>query len=262
MKIIKASAFAFLVAGSFTSSLMAQVDMVKIPSGSYTPLYKDDPEGDQISVDAFYIDTYPVTNAEYREFVAQHPEWQKGSIKGIFADENYLSHWRDGLDFGQEMAGSPVTRVSWFAAKKYCQVQGKRLPTIEEWEYVAAASDTKADAVNDDRFYQQLLDWYSKPNPKVHPDVSKGFRNYYGVYGMHGSIWEWVLDFNSVMLVGESRANAGIDRELFCAGGTLGAKDTKNYIAFLRYAFRSSLKANYTTSNLGFRCAKDVNINQ
>lgn len=262
MKTTKASASILLMAVAVSTGLMAQGNMVKLPSGSYTPLYKDDSDREVIDVNAFYIDTYPVTNTEFREFVKQHPEWQKEKIKGIFADGNYLSHWQENLDFIPEMTNSPVTGVSWFAAKKYCETQGKRLPTIEEWEYVAAASDEKPNAVNDDAFYQQLLDWYSKPNPRIHPNVSAGFRNFYGVYGMHGSVWEWVLDFNSVLLVGESRANAGIDRDLFCAGGTLGAKDTKNYIAFLRYAFRSSLKANYTTSNLGFRCAKDVNINQ
>ena len=53
-------------------------------------------------------------------------------------------------------------------------------------------------------------------------------------------------------------AYSGIDRKLYCAGGALGATDTRNYAAFMRYAFRSSLKGNYTVPNLGFRGARDA----
>ena len=50
----------------------------------------------------------------------------------------------------------------------------------------------------------------------------------------------------------------GLDRQLFCGGGSQGARDVQIYPAFMRYGFRSSLKANYCVHNLGFRCAKDL----
>jgi sulfatase modifying factor 1 len=46
-------------------------------------------------------------------------------------------------------------------------------------------------------------------------------------------------------------------RNLFCGSGALGASSFDDYAAFMRYAFRSSLKAHYTVPNLGFRCAQD-----
>ena len=58
-------------------------------------------------------------------------------------------------------------------------------------------------------------------------------------------------------LSGESRKDKDTDKELFCGSGSVNATDLMNYAAFMRYAFRGSLKANYTTKNLGFRCAKD-----
>jgi sulfatase modifying factor 1 len=68
-----------------------------------------------------------------------------------------------------------------------------------------------------------------------------------------------VADFNSIIMAGDSRSNSAINRDLFCASGALAAIDKENYAAYMRYAFRGSLKAKYTVSNLGFRCADTIN---
>ncbi len=60
------------------------------------------------------------------------------------------------------------------------------------------------------------------------------------------------------MVTGDARGDTGLDRQLFCGSGSEGAKDTSNFPAFMRYGFRSSLKASYTIHNLGFRCAKTL----
>ena len=252
---------AFLFAGA-CSNIQAQgilpANMVFVKGGTFQPLYGTDTI--PVKVNSFRLDKYPVTNAEFLGFVENNPKWRKSAVKKIFADERYLQKWTSDLSLGPETArikNSPVVNVSWFAAKAYCECQGKRLATVEEWEYAALASETKANAANDDKFYQRSIEWYSKPNPQYLPPVQEGFKNFYGLYGMIGMVWEWTQDFNSAMVVGESRADVTLDRQLFCGSGSDGAKDTKNYVAFMRYAFRSSLKANYTVANLGFRCAAD-----
>ena len=59
------------------------------------------------------------------------------------------------------------------------------------------------------------------------------------------------------MITGDARDDLGLDRQLFCGSGAEGTKDRRNFPAFMRYGFRSSLKASYTVHNLGFRCVKD-----
>jgi formylglycine-generating enzyme required for sulfatase activity len=236
--------------------------MAKIPAGSYVPLYTP-PRGGAVSanrlrprvrVAAFTMAVYPVTNAEYLEFVRAHPEWRRSRVKPLFADASYLRHWRGDLELGDRApAGSPVVYVSWFAARAYLRSRGQRLPTVDEWEYAAAASETRRDASRDPAFLERLRRWYGRPTPDPLPPVGSTFRNTYGIRDLHGLVWEWTLDFNSALITGESRGDASLERSLYCGSGAAGAADFENYAAFMRYAFRSSLEARYTVANLGFR---------
>ena len=82
----------------------------------------------------------PVTNGDYVDFVRTHPEWQRGKAPGTLADSHYLQHWAGPLELGpQARADQPVTHVSWFAARAYCDSHQARLPRWIEWEFVAAA---------------------------------------------------------------------------------------------------------------------------
>ena len=234
-------------------------EMAFIKGGTYSPLYNIDTA--IATTGPFFIDVYPVTNEEYYQFTKQYPEWQKGKVKSIFADAGYLRHWPNqvsSIDQLKRIKDKPVVNISWFAAKKYCECQGKRLPATDEWEFVALAGKSSPNGAQDPDFYQEILDWYSKPSGEELGDVGSTFKNYYGVYDIYGLVWEWVLDFNSALISGESRKDYALDKNLFCGGASAGGADPSNYVAFMRYAMRGSLKANYTVGNLGFRCAKDV----
>lgn len=232
-------------------------EMIPIASGLYTPLYKSEGDSGRIAVPSFYIDRYPVTNADFLAFVTENPGWQRSRVKSIFADQTYLQHWRGDLDPGRNVEKSPVTNVSWFAARAYAKWKGKRLPTLAEWEYVASASTANPYGTDEPGFNDAILEWYSQPSPDALPAVGMTAANYWGVYDLHGLAWEWVSDFNSALITGESRADSGLERKLYCGSGSVGSSDVSNYAAFMRYAFRSSLKAQYAVANLGFRCAKD-----
>ena len=233
--------------------------MALVPAGRYAPLFRGEKDPKEVVVNAFFLDVVPVTNAEYLEFVKANPKWRRSQVKRLFADENYLKSWIEDLDFGAaNLSNAPVTHVSWFAAKAYCAWKSKRLPTTAEWEYTAAASPHRADGANDPQFKQQVLAWYAQPALSNLPPVASRGSNYFGLYDLHGLVWEWVADFNTAMVTGDARGDTGLDRKLFCGSGSEGTNDRDNYPAYMRYAFRSSLKAAYTVHNLGFRAAKDL----
>lgn len=235
--------------------------MVLVKGGEYRPLYmsKDSPIQ---SVEDFYLDKYPVTNRQYQQFVKSNPAWAKQQAPKVFVEKQYLQHWQSDEKYPEELANSPVTNVSWFAADAYCQAQGKRLPRVGEWELAALASETQADGSVEKDYKQKILMWYSRPSQKQLAAVGQNEPNYWGVHDMHGLIWEWTEDFNSALVTGESRGDSTIDTKLFCAGGASGAVDPGDYAAFMRYGFRSSLEAKYALPNLGFRCAQDTELNQ
>lgn len=234
-----------------------QSKMVQIKGGEYIPLYGRDSM--KVKINDFLMDVYPVTNKEYVAFVKKYPKWQRSKSVKLFTDKSYLNGWKsDTLLNSNQKLNSPITNISWFAAKEYCDCQNKRLPTIDEWEYVAMANKKVPDARKIEAYNAFILSWYEKPRT-FDNEIGSTFKNYWQVYDLHGLVWEWTLDFNSVLISGESRKDVDADSNLFCGSAAINATDLMNYAAFMRYAIRGSLKAKYTMRNLGFRCVKDIN---
>jgi formylglycine-generating enzyme required for sulfatase activity len=238
------------VALCFLAPILWAGEAVFIPAGTRIPFFAGSSESkpfkrDSVPVKAFWMDRYPVTKGEFAQFVQARPEWRKSQVKSLYADSHYLDDWKDDLHFGNQAsdAQTPVTHVSWFSARAYCQTRGKDLPTTDQWEYVA---------YDRGRGPSQKLEWFGQPNPPRLPRVTSAFTNGFGVSGLYGLIWEWTLDFSSAIPTDED----GNDQ--FCGAGSSGAADSSDYASFLRYAFRSSLKASYTTENLGFRCVQET----
>lgn len=219
---------------------------VIVPAGTYTPLFKDKGET-SIKVSPLWVDTTPVTNEEFLKFVMAHPRWMRGAVSSLMADKTYLQKWTAPLAFPPAIAKFPVVNVSWFAARAYCKQAGGRLPTIVEWEYFSDSSNSEEEA--------KALQWYAKGNDALKA-VAQSAPNKFGLHDTSGLIWEWVEDFASAILASDSRDN--LKRDMFCGGASLNSKDPKLYATFMRYALRSSLKAQYTTSALGFRCVKEM----
>jgi formylglycine-generating enzyme required for sulfatase activity len=102
------------------------------------------------------------------------------------------------------------------------------------------------------------LNWYSNPSSGQLPAVGRGAPNYYGVHDLHGLIWEWVEDYNSMLVGVDNREQGGADKLEFCGAGSLSLEQKEHYAVLMRVAMLSSLEARYTTKNLGFRCARDI----
>ena len=238
--------------------ILSKANFVKLSGGQFLPLFAKKDEL-PISLTNFSLDKTPVTNLQYLVFLRAYPKFSRGNILSLYADENYLAHWRRASD-GEFLPlvnayFSPVVHVSWFAAQAYCRAHGRHLPTTSQWEWAAQASTDRADARRDPVYAQMLLEWYSVPTPEHLKDVGRSPENFYGVQDLHGLIWEWSSDFNSVLSSGESRGDSTTDNQFFCGGAAAGSADPSDYATFMRYAIRASLSARYTLANLGFRCA-------
>src|SRR5882672_1450108 len=62
-------------------------------------LFRDEVPKHQITIDDYYIDQFPVTNAQFRRFTDANPEWQPNRINRALDNGNYLKHWNDPATF-------------------------------------------------------------------------------------------------------------------------------------------------------------------
>jgi formylglycine-generating enzyme len=251
---------ALAVAGAGAAADAAAAQYVRIPGGGFTSVLPQGATPDSsatTTVSSFELRATPVTRGEFRAFLASHPQWQRGQAPAVFADAAYLA---DGPTVEDPPATDdadrrPVTGVSWFAAQAFCESEAARLPTWLEWEYAAAADETRRDARADPAWRQRILSWYERPATRRLPAVG-GAANAYGVHDLNDLVWEWVDDFNALFIAGDSRTQGDPDRLKFCGAGAISIVDRDNFAVLMRIALLSSLGAAESTSSLGFRCAR------
>lgn len=186
----------FLGAMTLPPEPLRQQQMVLIPAGKFQmgnndeDSYGDDRPVRTVYVDAFYMDTTEVTNAQFKAFVDANPVWQKDRIDPRFAiREEYLRDWK-GNNYPKGRGNYPVTFVSWYAAMAYAEWVGKRLPTEAEWEYAARGGLVGKKYPNGDTMTPKDAN-YSNNHTTT---VARYAVNGYGLYDMAGNVWEWCLD--------------------------------------------------------------------
>ena len=186
--------------------------MVHIPAGRFEMGGSDEASrGDErpvrtVYVDAFYMDTTEVTNAEFKAFVDANPAWQKDRIAARFALDtefllpwktDYLQHWK-GNTYPKGSGNAPVEFVNWYAAMAYAEWVGKRLPTEAEWEYAARGGLVGKKYPNGDTLTPKDANYRFPgrrgPGILTASAVARYAANGYGVYDMAGNVREWCLD--------------------------------------------------------------------
>jgi len=226
-------------------------ELVKIPAGRFMmgspESEKDrfDREGPrhEVHVPAFFMGRYPVTNAQYELFLKKNPKVSKPR------------YWAN-RQFNQ--ARQPVVGVSWEDAQAYARWAGLRLPTEAEWEYACRAGARSRFYTGDKDADLGWASWYGK-NAKgnSHP-VGEKEPNAFGLYDMHGNVWEWVEDdwhdnYDGAPLDGQ----AWIDNPRAAARVIRGG--SWNYDARdCRSASRDYDAPEYRRAGLGFRLARSV----
>jgi len=232
---------------------------VDIPGARFASALAVDGAAAKIAIARFAMRVEPVTNAEFLAFVRDHPRWQRGKVPALLAGPDYLGAWQAPLALGPNAPQTrPVTDVSWFAARAYCDTEHARLPTWYEWEYVAAADTTRADARRDPARNQQLLAAIldtagTRPN-----DIGQRGANIYGVRDINRLIWEWTDDYAAMFPNADARV-PGIGALLaLCGGSALAFHDKTQFALMMRVAALTALKPADGAQRLGFRCVRDI----
>lgn len=230
-----------------------------LPGGTFRSALNYEDARDGVRIAPYALMRTPVTNAQFLAFVQRHPAWRRDRVAPVFAEERYLSHWASPTELGANARpDQPVTWVSWFAADAYCQSIGARLPTWSEWEFAAAADETRRDARADPAWRERILSWYSRPSTTALPRAGLQTPNAYGVQDLHGLVWEWTEDYSALLVDADNRNQGDADNQRFCGAGALSMDDRDNYAVLMRVAMLSSLGGADATANLGFRCARSA----
>ncbi|MGA3991809.1 formylglycine-generating enzyme family protein [Ralstonia nicotianae] len=234
---------------------------VRLPGGDFDSVLPQNAPGQpqRVRIEPFELRATPVTVADFQAFLQTHEAWRRDRVPEVFAGPAYLADWADALHPApQASPQAPVTGVSWFAARAYCESEGARLPTWLEWESAAAADATRADARDDPQWRQRILTWYERPAARVLAPVG-GPPDVHGARDLHGLIWEWVDDFNALFISGDSRTQGDPDKQKFCGAGAISIVRRDSYAVLMRVALLSSLGGADATGSLGFRCARTLN---
>jgi sulfatase modifying factor 1 len=250
----------------------------------------------EVAVDPFYMDTYPVTNQQFAEFVdatgykteAERFDWSfvfhkhvapelvEDTVRGVsWWCKVRGACWRhpEGPDTGIGARQQyPVTHVSWNDALEYARWAGKRLPTEAEWEYAARGGlEQKLYPWGDDLTPggRHLCNIWQGDFPNIDtaedgysaPAPVNSFPpNGYGFYTITGNAWEWCADwFHPAYHVTATRKNPVGPPEgtaKVMKGGSYLCH--KSYCNRYRLAARTSNTPDSSTTNISFRCVLDL----
>jgi formylglycine-generating enzyme required for sulfatase activity len=170
--------------------------MVQIPAGEFergTNLKKSSDETPRrtIYLDAFEIDKYEATVADY-EACIQAGACETPSNK--YQDKKYFNYGAPGRE------KHPINGINWFQAEAFCKWAGKRLPTEAEWEKAARGTDGRTypwgEAEPTCDYLVIKKNKFGCDRESTWPVGSKPYgKSPYGVYDMMGNAWEWTADW-------------------------------------------------------------------
>lgn len=209
----------------------------------------------KIYLDAFEVDCYEVTNAQYWEFLEYIKKTTDHSkcFKGEPSNKDHTPKFWDNEYYN--VPNYPVARIDWYDAYAYAAWAGKRLPTEAEWEKAARGSDGRSFPWGNE-WDPARCNLSGEPKPVGNVEAGKSV---YGCYDMAGNVYEWCNDWYQDTYYAEAPSknpkgpDTGARRAI--RGGSRFAKPFQ-----VRAHTRKSEQPELYNLALGFRCAKDVKV--
>jgi amidase len=203
----------------------------------------------QLTLQAFSIDRTEVSNAAFKRFVDDHPEWSRDRLPKDRHNGEYLKTWSsDTYPSGE--GELPVTFITWNAASAYCQSLGKRLPKEAEWELAAGGGAPAEFAWGDESPDSSKANFSQSGLGRPVPVAT--YPSFHGLFDMAGNVWEfveerWTADYSSTTVSSDRRV---------IRGGSFGGSPVN-----LRVRYRDSHPDLGAGPHVGFRCARTDEVN-
>lgn len=212
--------------------------------GTVKPLFVDQQPERRVHLDAYYIDKYEVTNAEFQRFV---DDTQFNDLP---------AHWVEGK-FPEGQASLPVTNVTWREALAYALWAGKRLPTEMQWEKAARGPDGRLYPWGNEYKVGLANIALEGPHKAVPGGTFPQDLSSYGAFDLAGNVMEWTLDWYNPYPGSEYRS-AKFGNKLKVLRGNGFQKGGHYFLDAYRYLFyRTEADPDDYFENVGFRCVTD-----
>lgn len=231
--------------------------MVLIPAGEFImgneSGFANERPRHKVFLDAYYIDTYEVTNAEYKKFV----DATGHAIPRVNAFWAEPFNWRNGT-YPPGKADHPVVLVDWKDATAFAKWAGKRLPSEAEWEKAARGPTPRPWPWGNEWDVHRTNTKESFINSTASVFLFPEDKSPYGVCNMAGNVMEWTADWydESYYAHGSSKNPRGPSTGTFRV--VRGGAWDSNINLYARTGFRHYFLPEHKSPSIGFRCVKDV----